>query len=285
MSQPRVDPGSSPTSDAKILLVDDETSLLDAVGYTLVREGYAVTKAETGTDALGAVRSEPPDLIVLDVMLPGLDGLQVCQAIRAESTVPILLLSAKGEEVDRVIGLEMGADDYLAKPFAMRELLARVRAMLRRSRMVSRAHPRPPGTENGVERGPPRTDRDADDAATTITAGDLIVDPARRRVLLGDAALTLKPKEFDLLHYLMRHPGIVFSRDTLLRRVWGYDYAIDTRTVDVHVRWLRQKIERDASRPRRLETIRGVGYRFIAGAEPENIEHHHESGGGSGGGC
>lgn len=261
-----------PPSDAKILLVDDEPSLLDAVGYTLVREGYEVAKAETGTEALVAVRAELPDLIVLDVMLPELDGLQVCRAIRAESTVPILLLSAKGEEVDRIIGLEIGADDYLAKPFAMRELLARVRAMLRRSRMVPQGHQRVHGPEDGVDGDSSGTDIVEPGDMSMITTGSLVVDPARRRVVLSDVPLALKPKEFDLLHFFVRHPGIVFSRDALLRRVWGYDYPIDTRTVDVHIRWLRQKIERDASQPRRIETLRGVGYRFIPDAEPDDGE-------------
>jgi two-component system alkaline phosphatase synthesis response regulator PhoP len=248
--------------------VDDEPALLDAVGYSLRREGYAVSLAATGPEALAAARAERPDLVVLDVMLPGIDGLQVCRALRSESTVPILLLSAKGEEVDRIVGLELGADDYLTKPFAMRELLARVRAMLRRARM-------PIAASNGDHRAQPSSvvEQPAGAALEPIvqtdelTAGDLAVDPARRRVTLAGRLLTLKPKEFDLLHYLVRHPGIVLSRDALLQRVWGYDYPVDTRTVDVHVRWLRQKIEADPSQPRRIETVRGFGYRFVP--EPE----------------
>jgi DNA-binding response OmpR family regulator len=215
--------------------------------------------ATTGPAALAAARSLEPDLIVLDVMLPGIDGLQVCRELRAESTVPILLLSAKGDEVDRVIGLEIGADDYLAKPFAMRELLARVRAMLRRSRMA------PPAAAT-VGDGAAQSDstRPGEPAVpAAIADGDLIIDAARRRVTLGNEELLLKPKEFDLLFHLARFPDIVHSRDALLRSVWGYDFPIDTRTVDVHIRWLRQKIEADPSRPARIETVRGVGYRFV----------------------
>lgn len=253
-------------SRATVLLVDDEPALRDAVGYSLRREGYAVEIAEDGLRAIAAARSIRPDLIVLDVMLPGMDGLQVCRTIRGESTVPILLLSAKGEEVDRVVGLELGADDYLAKPFAMRELLARVRAMLRRSRMGNtesrdgedhHQHSAPGQPGNG---GPERT---------VVIAGDIAIDQARRVATLAGAPMTLKPKEFDLLFYLARHPGIVLSRDALLRQVWGYDYPVDTRTVDVHVRWLRQKIEVDPSQPRRVETVRGYGYRFVS--EPDSV--------------
>lgn len=248
----------------KILLVDDEPSLVEAVGYVLRREGYTVTIATTGPAALDAARAVEPDLIVLDVMLPGLDGLQVCRELRAESTVPILLLSAKGEEVDRVIGLEIGADDYLAKPFAMRELLARVRAMLRRSRMV-------PNETSLRDSAAPRPNGDQPGPQTTIEIGDLAIDAARRRVVLAGAEVMLKPKEFDLLYHLATYPGIVHSRDALLRGVWGYDYPVDTRTIDVHVRWLRQKIETDPSQPRRIETVRGVGYRFVAQPEPATV--------------
>ncbi|MDQ3410635.1 MAG: response regulator transcription factor [Chloroflexota bacterium] len=245
----------------KILLVDDEPSLIEAVGYVLRREGYTVTIATTGPAALTAARAVEPDLIVLDVMLPGLDGLQVCRELRAESTVPILLLSAKGEEVDRVIGLEIGADDYLAKPFAMRELLARVRAMLRRFRMAPTAASAESAALDGRWAG-------SLGAAGVIEAGDLTIDAARRRVTIAKTEIALKPKEFDLLFHLAQHPGIVHSRDVLLRRVWGYDFPVDTRTVDVHVRWLRQKIELDPSQPQRIETVRGVGYRFVRQDDP-----------------
>jgi two-component system alkaline phosphatase synthesis response regulator PhoP len=253
---------------ARILLVDDEPALLDAVGYTLRREGYTVDLIANGADALAVARSARPDLVVLDVMLPGMDGLQVCRALRAESTVPILLLSARGEEVDRVLGLELGADDYLTKPFAMRELLARVRAMLRRAGMAPSA-----GSGRDEDGAGPEVSAQPTAASgrrAVLIAGDLAIDPASRRATLRGEPLTLKPKEFDLLHYLARHPGIVLSRDALLRRVWGYDYPVDTRTVDVHVRWLRQKIEDDPARPRRIETVRGFGYRFAADPERQS---------------
>lgn len=244
-------------SSGRILLVDDEPSLIEAVGYMLRREGYTVTVATSGPAALEAARAVDPELVVLDVMLPGMDGLQVCRELRAESTVPILLLSAKGEEVDRVIGLEIGADDYLAKPFAMRELMARVRAMLRRSRMMQ------PGQVGRTEPAPV-SETERDPVGEVITAGDLVIDSPRRRVTLGGSEVVLKPKEFDLLFHMAQYPDVVHSRDALLRVVWGYDYPVDTRTIDVHVRWLRQKIEDDPSQPRRIETVRGVGYRFVA---------------------
>jgi DNA-binding response OmpR family regulator len=248
-----------------ILVVDDEPSLRDALSYTLRKEGYRVVIAANGVEAIQAARREPPQAIVLDVMLPGVDGLQVCRTLRSESTVPILLLSAKGEEIDRVVGLELGADDYLAKPFAMRELLARIRAMLRRVEMMT---PQPSG--GIVIDGEPAPDGLAPGQSAPVSAtdppvvlGDLTIDRARRVATLGGAALSLRPKEFDLLHYLAQQPEVVHSRDALLRRVWGYDFLIGTRTVDVHVRWLRQKIERDPGNPTRLETVRGVGYRLV----------------------
>jgi DNA-binding response OmpR family regulator len=251
---------------ATILVVDDEPSLRDALSYTLRKEGYRVELATTGVEAIQSVRRSHPDAVILDVMLPGIDGLQVCRTLRAESTVPILLLSAKGEEIDRVVGLELGADDYLAKPFAMRELLARIRAMLRRAQMMK---------PDDV----PLADRVADTASAPSSAappveppvvfGDLSVDRARRVATLRGKPLSLRPKEFDLLYYLVQHPGVVHSRDVLLRRVWGYDFSFGTRTVDVHVRWLRQKIERDPSRPAWLETVRGVGYRLVDGSRDD----------------
>jgi DNA-binding response OmpR family regulator len=255
-------PVGLPDADT-ILLVDDEPSLVEAVGFMLRREGYTVSVATTGPAALEAARAINPDLVVLDVMLPGLDGLQVCRALRTESTVPILLLSAKGEEVDRVVGLELGADDYLTKPFAMRELMARVRAMLRRSRMT----PVEPVLQGSVPM--PRPANQAG-SAPVLTADDLVIDTARRRATLAGHDLVLKPKEFDLLFHFAQHPGIVHSRNALLRSVWGYDSPMDTRTVDVHVRWLRQKIEVDPSKPRRIETVRGVGYRFVPQSEPDS---------------
>jgi two-component system alkaline phosphatase synthesis response regulator PhoP len=248
--------GSGGDSPPTILLVDDEPSLLDAVGYSLRREGYQVATAMDGREALTVARATRPDLVILDVMLPGLDGLHVCRTLRTESTVPILLLSARGEEIDRIVGLELGADDYLAKPFAMRELLARVRAMLRRVRMTA---PVAAASTFGSTAGTA-----LDERQPPVVAGDLVVDGARRQASLAGESISLKPKEFDLLAYLVRHPGIVHSRDALLRRVWGYDHPVDTRTVDVHIRWLRQKIETEPSQPRRIETVRGHGYRFVA---------------------
>jgi DNA-binding response OmpR family regulator len=244
-----------------VLVVDDEPTLRETIAYNLRREGWAVAQAGDGDTALALARRLRPDAIVLDVMLPGLDGLQVCRALRVESTVPILFLSARGEAVDRILGLELGGDDYLTKPFAMRELVARVRAMLRRAQMV------PDAAVAGVERRAAvpvdQTRRGADfEAGAVLTAGDLRLDLARRSVRLRGEPLALKPKEFDLLAYLMRHPGIVLSREALLREVWGYDFPIDTRTVDVHIRWLRQKLEVDPARPQRIETVRGYGYRF-----------------------
>ena len=242
---------------ARVLVVDDEPTLRETVRYNLLQEGYAVALAADGPAALAAARAEPPDLVVLDVMLPGMDGLQVCRALRTDSTVPILLLSARGEEFDRVLGLELGADDYLTKPFAMRELLARVRAMLRRSQMAPTAS-RAFGGETTTSAPP---------SERPVVAGGLVVDGSRRQARMDGTVVPLKPKEFDLLHYLTRHPGVALSRDVLLREVWGYDYPITTRTVDVHVSWLRQKVEPDPDRPRRIETVRGFGYRFVPDAD------------------
>jgi DNA-binding response OmpR family regulator len=248
-----------------ILVVDDEPSLRDALTYTLRNEGYRVVAAANGVEAIQAARRQRPQVVVLDVMLPGIDGLQVCRTLRSESPVPILLLSAKGEEIDRVVGLEIWADDYLGKPFAMRELLARIRAMLRRVEVMT-----PQPDVRAMTNAAPVSDQAAPGQSGTVSVsnppivlGDLTVDQARRVAILGGVALSLRPKEFELLHYLAQSPEIVHSRDELLRRVWGYDFPVDTRTVDVHVRWLRQKIELDPRHPTRLETVRGVGYRLI----------------------
>jgi two-component system OmpR family response regulator len=254
-------------SPSTILIVDDEPSLRDAVSYTLRKEGYRVEIAASGNEAIQAARRSRPDAIVLDVMLPGLDGLQVCRTIRSESTVPILLLSAKGEEIDRVVGLEMGADDYLGKPFAMRELLARIRAMLRRAEMMKAAPTALPAQPSPVPLPSGGARPQAAGPDDTVVLGDLLVDRARRVAKLGGVRLNLRPKEFDLLYFLASNPGVVHSRSVLLHRVWGYDFPMGTRTVDVHVRWLRQKIENDPGKPTRLETVRGFGYRLVA--EPQ----------------
>jgi two-component system, OmpR family, response regulator len=227
---------------AKILVVDDERVLLDTLRYNLVKAGYQVRVAPDGAVALSLAREERPDLVILDIMLPQIDGFEVCRILRQESAVPILMLTARDEELDKVLGLELGADDYLTKPFSMRELQARVKAMLRRSEIAR-------SNEGGV-------------AERTLREGRLEVDLQSHQATYAGEPLHLKPKEFDLLVFLMRHPGRAFSRDQLLEQVWGYDYAVDTRTVDVHVRWLREKIESDPSRPELIETIRGVGYRF-----------------------
>jgi DNA-binding response OmpR family regulator len=235
----------------RVLIVDDEPTIREMVGLNLRREGIEVFQAATGEEALRMLAEYRPDAMVLDIMMPGMDGFEVCRRVRDVSTIPILLLSARGEEVDRVVGLEMGADDYLTKPFAMRELVARVRAMLRRIRMTA-----PPPSP-----GPASANQSRD---KIIRAGDIEIDVPRRRATVNQADIPLKPKEFDLLLYFARHPGIVLHRDALIREVWGYEYPIDSRTVDVHVRWLRQKIETDPSSPLRIETIRGHGYRLVS---------------------
>ena len=225
----------------KVLVVEDDPNLRNTLKYNLEREGYSVVTAADGEAAIENARREKPDVIILDLMLPKMSGLEVCRVLRREMTVPILMLTAKTEETDKIIGLEIGADDYMTKPFSLRELLARVRAMLRRSRMVETA---PPGDK------------------TLLKINDLEIDLARHKVTRQGAALGLTPKEFDLLAFLARNRGFVFSREQLLEKVWGYDYAGNTRTVDVHVRWLRQKIEADPRQPRSLITIRGTGYKL-----------------------
>ena len=250
-----------------ILIVDDESIVRETVAINLRREGLEVVFAADGLEAIETARTTKPDVVVLDIMLPGIDGFQVCRTIREESTVPIILLSARGEEIDRVVGLELGADDFLVKPFAMRELVARVRAMLRRAKMAT--IPAEPISANGEPvRRPglhapgalaPHQGRDTG----KIESGDVAIDVPRRHAIVAGEKLDLKPKEFDLLAYFVRQPEIVLTREALLREVWGYAYPIDTRTVDVHVRWLRQKIEDDPGQPRRIVTVRGHGYRFV----------------------
>jgi DNA-binding response OmpR family regulator len=225
----------------KILIVEDDRNLLESLAYNLRNDGYAVVTAADGAEALDVTRREKPNLVILDLMLPKMSGFEVCRVLRKETTVPILMLTAKVEETDKIVGLEIGADDYITKPFSLRELLARVRAILRRSRMVQAR----PGTE-----GEP------------LKIGNLEVDTARHRALKGPTELALTPKEFDLLVFLARNKGFVFSRDKLLEKVWGYDFAGDTRTVDVHIRWLREKIEDNPKEPRILLTVRGAGYKL-----------------------
>lgn len=230
----------------KILVVEDDQTLLDVIKYNLVKEGYDVVTATDGNKALEVARSEKPEVIVLDIMLPKLDGLEVCRILRGEMIVPILMLTAKTEEIDKVVGLEIGADDYMTKPFGVRELLARIRAILRRAEMTKQVI----------------TSTQEITSPSVVRAGDLEIDPARHQVSLRESPLDLSPLEFELLAFLASNAGRVFSRDHLLERVWGYDFNGDTRTVDVHIRWLRQKIEADPAHPEYLLTVRGVGYKF-----------------------
>jgi DNA-binding response OmpR family regulator len=231
----------------KVLVVEDDLTLRETLEYNLVRQGYEVHTAADGRAALQIARQERPDLILLDIMLPGMDGFEVCRVLRQEMSVPILMLTARDEEVDKVVGLEIGADDYMTKPFSMRELLARVKAQLRRVRLTREEAT---AAEDGVVEG------------EKLTVGDLTIDLARHEALLGGEPLSLKPKEYELLVFLARNRGLVLSRDLILERVWGWDYGGGSRTVDVHVRWLREKIEPDPANPTRIVTVRGVGYRL-----------------------
>lgn len=231
----------------KILVVDDEISLQETLAYNLTRQGYEVETAGDGYSALDKARLLHPDLIILDLMLPGLDGFEVCRILRQEMTTPVLMLTARDDEIDRVVGLEVGADDYLTKPFSMRELMARVKAMLRRVRLVR-------------EETAAKTEAIVQDHRFTFD--DLVIDLSRREVRKVGRVLPLKPKEFDLLHFLAQHRGQVLSRELVLEKVWGWEYIGDSRTVDVHIRWLREKIEDDPARPERIITVRGAGYRF-----------------------
>jgi len=229
-----------------ILVVEDEPSLQETLAYNLKKEGYTVKAVGDGLAALEAARRLKPDLIVLDLMLPGIDGFEVCRILRKEMTTAILMLTARDDEIDRVVGLEVGADDYLTKPFSMRELVARVKAQLRRARLIRE--------ELGKQ--------SAENAQEKINFDNLIINQTRREVILNDGPLQLKPKEYELLLFLAEHRGQMLSREFILERVWGWDYIGDSRTVDVHVRWLRQKIEADAAKPERIITVRGGGYRF-----------------------
>ncbi|MDR3600630.1 MAG: response regulator transcription factor [Desulfosporosinus sp.] len=225
---------------ATILVVDDEEPILELLRFNLEKEGYQVCVAKDGQEALERVEKEQPDLLVLDVMLPGMDGLEVCRILRLNprfQQIPIIMLTAKGEEIDTVLGLELGADDYMTKPFSPRELLARIKARLRRL--------------NAQE-----------EAVAQIIRGELRIDVTGFRVHVRGEETELTPKEFELLRVFATHPGKVYSRDELLERIWGYEYDGDTRTVDVHVRHLRLKVERDPSNPEYIETLRGIGYRF-----------------------
>lgn len=231
----------------KVLVVEDEPTLLETLEYNLAHQDYEVLTAENGQTALKLARRERPDVIILDIMLPGIDGIEVCRVLRQEMSVPILMLTARDEEVDKIVGLEVGADDYMTKPFSMRELMARVKALLRRERLIRE--------ELSVEDSGPTKSR-------PLVFDDLFINLARREVTLAGESLRLKPREYELLVFLARNRGMVLSRDLILERVWGWDYGGGSRTVDVHIHWLREKIEPDPKNPTRIVTVRGVGYRF-----------------------
>jgi len=224
-----------------ILVVDDNQENLELLQAYLEDIDCRTVPARDGLQAMEIIADSPPDLILLDVMMPKMSGFEVCRILRKETNVPILVLTAKAEEVDKIVGLEIGADDYMTKPFSMRELLARIRAMLRRAEMAK--------LETQLKPEP-------------LKIGNLEIDSARHRASLRGRELELSPKEFDLLAFLAQNRELVFSREQLLEKVWGYDYAGDTRTVDVHIRWLRQKIETDPAHPRSLLTVRGAGYKL-----------------------
>jgi len=229
----------------RILLVDDEPLITDSLSYSLKREGFEVKAVGDGEHAMKEIGDFDPDLVVLDIMLPGMNGLEVCRRIRANKATPVIMLTARGEELDRILGLEVGADDYLAKPFSFRELLARIRSILRRVEMDRQTSQFQP-----------------------VNVGDLTLDPIARRVFKGGQELQLSAREFDLLSILIRNSGRALSREELLAQVWGEDWIGDPRTLDVHVRWLRIKIEEDPAVPAYLQTVRGHGYRF---AGPEEL--------------
>ena len=220
-----------------VLVVDDESTIREIVVSYLKRDGFTTLEAADGNRARELLSTEQPDLVVLDLMLPGVDGLELCRWIRSSSQLPVIMLTARGEESDRIVGLELGADDYVTKPFSPRELAARVRTVLRRAELDVVADQR-------------------------LSFDDLVIDSSSRDVTRNDEPLRLTAREFDLLWFLARHPHRVFSREQLMRRVWGYASAVDTGTVTVHMRGLREKIEDDPSRPKHLETVWGVGYRF-----------------------
>lgn len=230
----------------KILVVDDEVSLQEALTYSLEKEGYIVAVAGDGITALEIARANPPDLVILDIMLPGIDGFEVCRRLRQESNMPVLMLTARDDEIDRVVGLEVGADDYLPKPFSMRELIARVKALLRRVRMIREEV----------------SAASQEDAVLVMTFGNMEIDLGRRELRVDGKVVPCKPREFDLLTFLGQHKGRVLTREVILDQVWGWGFVGDSRTLDVHIRWLRKKIEPDPDNPVRIITVRGAGYRF-----------------------
>ena len=231
-----------------ILIVEDEPSLQETLAYNLQKQGYSVETSGNGRTALDLARRLKPDLLLLDIMLPGLDGVEICKTLRREGfAAPIIMLTARDDEIDRVVGLEIGADDYVTKPFSLRELLARVKAQLRRTESLREELDK-------LKTSAPNQD--------TLSLENLAINRTRREVTLNETVLALKPQEYDLLLFFAEHRGQMLSREFILERVWGWDYVGDSRTVDVHVRWLRQKIEADPANPTRLVTVRGGGYRF-----------------------
>jgi two-component system, OmpR family, alkaline phosphatase synthesis response regulator PhoP len=226
------------TAKKKILLVDDEATIVQSLRYNLERSGYAVTAAGDGRSAVALVASEQPDLVILDIMLPLLDGIEACKEIRKTSSVPIIMLTAKDQEFDKVLALELGADDYVTKPFSLGEIIARVKARLRRSEV------------------------DTEQRDESITIGDITIDRSRQRLVVRGETVALAPKEFRLLHVLMENRGRIVTRQMLLEKVWGYDFEGEHQTISVHVRWLREKIEVDPNNPRHIITVRSRGYMF-----------------------
>jgi two-component system response regulator RegX3 len=232
-----MDERGSPT----ILLVEDETSLVESVRYSLEREGFGVVVAQDGRRAIERFRADAPDLVILDLMLPEMSGLDVCRLIREESTVPIVMVTAKDSEADKVAGLELGADDYVTKPFSVRELVSRVRAHLRRARMQTALPP-----------------------DEVLTGGPIEMDVAKHEVRVSHEAVPFPPKEFELLEAFLRRKGRLLTREFLIEEIWGADYVGDTKTLDVHVKRIRRKIEPDPHEPVHLVTVRGLGYKFVA---------------------
>jgi two-component system response regulator RegX3 len=228
-----------------VLIAEDEESFLDALVIGLGHEGFKVAVARDGSEALRMFEESPPDLVLLDLMLPKISGLDVCRSIRAASSVPIIMVTAKGAEIDTVVALEVGADDYVTKPYRLRELVARMRAVLRRSNHMA-------GGADAARGG-----------AETIEAGDVRVDTDQRRVFVRGEEIALRRKEFELLHLLVENAGRVLTRDILIDRIWGSDYIGDTKTLDVHIKRLRSRVEEDPSEPALITTVRGVGYRFV----------------------
>ena len=251
----------SDVTQTKVLLAEDDESFIDALVIGLAREGFDVTVARDGNEALRLFAADEPDLVLLDLMLPRLSGIDVCRSIRARSTVPIIMVTAKGTEIDTVVGLEVGADDYVSKPYRLRELVARMRAVLRRTPSADLAHPtKAPGSPSPL----PAQGNGSDQPRTTavLEAGGIQIDPDRHLVFVRGSDVHLRRKEFELLSLLMENAGRLLTRDVLIDRIWGSDYFGDTKTLDVHIKRLRSHVEEDPSSPKLITTIRGVGYRF-----------------------